>query len=376
MRPLLSALARTRCRHLILMGIAVWLAGCADAQLTYNVVTYDYMVADTANQSILLNAVRASQHYPMSFTSVGPILATPPLSGILAGTFNFGNPAVTGGTTTPTLNVGGGYQTFTLDNLNYQGFMEALREPVSLKIVSSFYQNANWPRETIWLIYIQQITPPPALVAFIDSKRKRECPYGSPGRCKPVNDNLQLYRDEGCGDHFDDINKRLRQIKDDPSFYYNTAIKHCSFLRMKILLEEIRLARLDRCMPSPYCVPPIFQFATFRSAQRMIEYLGELIAAQLYIERPYTPDFAFGLSPQLFVPVPLFVVQRGVGPVRPAVVVYHAGSLYSIPEPAFGSPDEARSLQVLDLVLQTVRAATHRDDMPKLPSLGIVTGAK
>jgi hypothetical protein len=108
----------------------------------------------------------------------------------------------------------------------------------------------------------------------------------------------------------------------------------------------------------------------------MIEYLGELIAAQLYLERPFLPSVLIGVSGErdgmTFEEIPLFVVQRGIGPVRPAVVVYHNGGLYSIPEPAFGSPKEAKSLQVLDLVLQTVRAATHREDLPKIPSLGII----
>ena len=358
------------------MGIAVWLGGCADAQMQYNVVSYDNTVADTANQSILLNAVRASQHYPMSFTSVGELAASPPVSGSLGGTFNFSNNGLTGITASPGVSASGGYTTFALNNLNFRDFMEALREPISVKIVNSFYQNTTWPREMIWLIYVQQLNLPKELVEVIDTYRKRECPPDDrKGLCGPINYNIGLYYSENCGDHFIDINKRLLDIK-DPGFYYNTASNPCNFLRMKIVLEEIRLRRLDRCRtagPWRNCVPPIFQFATFRSAQRMIEYLGELISAQLYIEHRFMPEFAFGVGKDDFREVPLFVVQRGIGPERPAVVVYHSGSFYSIPEPAFGSPTEARSLQVLDLVLQTVRAATHREDLPKIPSLGIVS---
>ena len=384
---MLSAIARTRFRlsHLIPVGIAIWLAGCADGLMTYNVVTYDSAVADTANQSILLNAVRASQHYPMSFTSVGPVLATPPVSGSVAGTFNFANNGLTGITANPTVTAGGGYQTFALDNLNYQSFMEALREPISYKIVGSFYQNTIWPREMLWLVYVQELMPSPVAVMAIDSHRKKECADPLPtSLCIEINKSIDLYstkcEPEHFNDnHFKDIRRRLLQISKDPDFYYNTAINECRFLRMKIFLEEMRLLRVDPC---PFarprrafagrCVP-----ATFRSAQRMIEYLGELIAAQLYIEDAYLPKMSLGVSRPIgfrFEEVPLFVVQRGVGPLRPAVVVHHAGGFYSIPEPDFGSPTEARSLQVLDLVLQTVRAATHREDLAKLPSLGIIAG--
>jgi hypothetical protein len=74
-----------------------------------------------------------------------------------------------------------------------------------------------------------------------------------------------------------------------------------------------------------------------------------------------------------FVEVPVFVVKRGGdGSDRAAVSVYHEGDLYYVPQPDFGRT-EARSLQTLDLVLQTVRAATHRDDLPKVPSFGVIT---
>jgi hypothetical protein len=383
MGPILSAIVRKRCRlgHLISIGIAVCLAGCIEAQMEANVISYDNTIADTANQSILMNAVRASQHYPMSFTSVGPVIATPPISGSIASTLSLGNTVTPSNTITPTLNASGGYTTFSLDNLNYQSFMEALREPVSLKIVSSFEQDQHWPREMLYLVYVQEVNPSVSLVLSIDKERKRICADRlsefAKSHCDLIDKDLALFTAAHCGDHFTNIDHRLRDVSRDRGFYYNTATNQCRFLRMRIFLEEMRMLGKRPCPDSvhgPRCVP-----ATFRSALQMIEYLGELIAAQLYINDPYIPCVSLGVSTPVgyeFELVPLFVVQRGVGPTRPSVIVYHNGSFYSIPQPDFGSPTEERSLQVLDLVLQTVRAATHREDLPKQPSLGIVTSSK
>jgi hypothetical protein len=99
----------------------------------------------------------------------------------------------------------------------------------------------------------------------------------------------------------------------------------------------------------------------------MIGYLGELIAAQNYIDQPFMPKVQYGASVGTtfeFVDLPLFVVVRGEPIGNAAVVVRHNGVPFYIPRPDFGSPVEERSLQTLELVLQTVQAATTQKDVP------------
>jgi hypothetical protein len=111
----------------------------------------------------------------------------------------------------------------------------------------------------------------------------------------------------------------------------------------------------------------------------MIQYLGELIAAQHYVEAPFMPMVLIGHSTDDgsydYNEVPLFVVKRGIElPGRVAVVAPHQGQYYYIPQPEFGSAHEARSLQVMDLVLQTARAATQKTDIPKtLPAVTVAS---
>jgi len=359
------------------IGLAVYaLSGCAEVQMGYNVLTYDDTVADTANQLLLLNAVRASQHYPQSFTSVGQLVASPPVSGSIASTLNFANP---GGLQTanlnPTINANPGYSQFALGNLNASEFMAAIRKPVPFQITQSFRGNPRWPHQLIELIYVQNyvLTEPDA--SFVDSSRKHACSApanDSQARsCEKMADQIAEYTQRCGSEHFVDFNTRMREFHGDPRMYYNTPSNFCHFARFKIFLEEVGLV----CNGKPGRGCPR---RTERSPLDMIGYLGELIAAQNYIEEPFVPLVTIGYSTTTgfkFADVPLFEVKRGPPLGGAAVAVQHEGTTFYIPKPDFGSPTEARSLQTLDLVLQTVQAATHRKDLPStLPSFGVISG--
>ena len=121
--------------RLLALGAALYCGGCAESQMRYNVLSYDNAVAQGANQQLLLNAVRASQNYPMSFTAIGQVLASPAVGGNIESEISFSRLA--GLTTyglTPHLDASAGYGNFALDNLNYREFMVAMRESVPPEI--------------------------------------------------------------------------------------------------------------------------------------------------------------------------------------------------------------------------------------------------
>lgn len=366
-----------RWSRLLPIGLALALAGCAETQMRYNALTYDDAVADSANELLLLNAVRASQRYPMSFIQVGGILSTPQVAGNLGGTMNFANHiGFTTASLTPNAStLSPGYSQLNLSNLNDGAFMVAMRKPVSPAIIDSFFAS-NWPRELLELIFILKLEPSEAAVAAIDSGRKAVCSGRATERhrrlCDVLEEDIALY-DLHCSAHFSNSHERMRQFRGDNLNYYNSAATQCHFLRFQIMLREMRLLRADPCPADPKKHRPAGCIKTrYRSALQMIQYLGELIAAQHYVEAPFIPEALIGHSTlnggQEYVRAPLFVVKRDLtGVVRAAVTVRHEREIFYIPVPDFGSPTEARSLQVLDLVLQGVRAATTKDDIPKVP---------
>ena len=352
------------------------LTGCAEVQMGYNVLTYDEAVARTANQLLLLNAVRASQRYPRSFTGVGPAVANPPVSGSLASTLNLLPGGLQSYTLNPQLNAGAGYSQLTLGNLNTNEYTAAIRKPILPDITNSFYDDSSWPKELLDLIYIQSYRPSEQLVLFVDSARKSICgsKVSTNPRCPKINEHIAEFGTR-CDDHFTRIDVRLNDLRRDPGLYYNTAANYCHFQRFRIFREELSLVERGQCKrPGPACAG-----ATTRTPLAMIGYLGELIAAQNYGNDTFTPQVLIGISVGTrfeFDDAPLFVVNRGVSPGKAAVAVEHEGMFYIIPEPEFRSPTEARSLQSLDLVMQTLQAATHRDDLPKtLPSFAVVRGS-
>jgi hypothetical protein len=371
MPTLMRAAYRIAIRSLYVGFAFCFLTGCAEVQMGYNVLSYDNAVADTANQLLLLNAVRASQHYPRSFTSVGDLAAGPPLSGNLASTLNFS--ALVGLQTyglNPSASASAGYNQFGLGNLNAKKFMVAIRAPISKEITGSFRQSTGWPRQLLDLIYFQNFNPTEQIVRSVDSARKSKCraPVTRPGtesRCERMNEQIDEFTSR-CNAHFIDVNVRIRDFRDDDrGIYYNTAVNYCHYSRFRIFLEEVRLVFYPICTekPGPGCLP-----AKERSALEMIGYLGELIAAQNYIEEPFIPHVLYGRSVgpgYTLIDVPLFVVRRAEPLGSAAVAVQHDGATYYIPRPEFGSPTEERSLQTLELVLQTVQAATQPEDLPK-----------
>jgi hypothetical protein len=348
-------------------------AGCSQVQMGYNVLSYDAAIADTANQQLLLNAVRASQHYPKSFTQPGNLKATPPVSGGLDSTFNLTRIDGLGTYSfTPKVAVDGGYSEFSLSNLNYEDYMLRIREEINSKVTETFERNPNWPGQLRDLLYIQKIELSEQAISFIDSKRKSICHHSSTdsprGRCDLLNKQIRDYT-ERCEDpnrpaHFGDLADRIARFRQDRGAYYNTASNYCHYSRFRIVLEEMRLTKtICSKLQQTRCVYPVR-----RTALDMIGYLGELIAAQNYISERFVPEVMVGISvgPGFkFVDVPLFEVGIGA-PAGPAsVVVMHEGVPYYIPRPDFGSPTEARSMQTLDLVLQTVQAASKKEDVPK-----------
>jgi hypothetical protein len=353
---------------------AAVLAGCSEVQMGYNVLTYDTAIADTANQLLLLNAVRASQRYPRSFTSVGQIQAAPPLSASLASTLTFSALAgLQGYNLNPSVQANGGYSQFSLGNLNAQTFMKAIRATVREEITKSFRDNPSWPRQLLDLIYLQSFSPTEQIVRLVDSARKSRCAAGG-SFCERVGQQIADFS-ERCGSrHFIDPEIRIAEFRGDRHMYYNTASNYCHYARFRIFLEEVRMADLKLC-PEDKPVPGCIKMKE-RSPLDMIGYLGELIAAQNYIEDAFVPLLLVGHSVETtreFVEVPLFVVERGEAGGNAAVSVRHDGMNYYIPRPQFGSRLEARSLQTLELVLQTVQAATSPDDLPKpVPSVALV----
>lgn len=346
---------RARLSHaaIVLMGIAVLGAGCTRGELEHKADAYNQAIAESNSRQILLNAVRASQRAPMSFVGFGDVAATPTFSGAANGTFNFDLLGMTTYNVNPTLNVNGGFTSFTMNNLNYAAFAQEMQRPLSPAIVQ-YFDDLKFPKELVRLIFVQEYTLPVQRRLKISAEAGARCRARADQRDIDICDALQRERDQferaGCQD-FPEVHKTMTLL--------NVGRDLCAMVTFQTFVRELRLLEID------------LPFRP-RTTQAILYYLGDLIAAQNYSTHRFVPQVLVEKdNRRLTVPL-LEVKQVAVAPVGAAVTVSYGGEMFFIPTPAFGSLEEARSLQVLDLVSQVITAATSKEALPKTSTVTLV----
>jgi hypothetical protein len=346
------------CGWIKCLGISIaafLIAGCTRAELENKADAYNQAIAESNNSQILLNAVRASQRAPMSFVGFGDVAATPNWSGTAQATYNFDPLGLTTYNVNPAVSVNGGFSSFTMNNLNTAAFTEQLQVHLDKAIVRHF-ADLRFPEELIQLIFVQEYTLPTRQHRKIVSDVEARCASDRDPRTRQFCDLLEreraAFQAAGCTD-FPETGPTVTVL--------NSGRDRCAMTTFQTFERQLRL--LKQALPF-----------TIRTGQGILYYLGELIAAQNYSPFPFTPEIFLNTPDGTRRTVPLFEVRRGVpgpGQAAAAAVSYNGDTFY-VPKPAFGAIDEARSLQVLDLVSQIITAATSKDALPKSSTVTLV----
>jgi hypothetical protein len=337
---------------LISSVVGLLAAGCTRAELEDKAGAYNQAIGESNNRQILANAVRASQRGPMSFVGFGEMAATPTFSGGATGSWMFDAiGTVTGSTLGTSVSAGGGFNSFQLSNLNNTEFMTKMQEHVGQDLIQHF-TDLNYPPEIVKLVFVQEYRRIPIaeyyrIVHEAESKCARSPSIQlSIQLCEQIAKDREASREHGCPPD-----------ERGPTITIPNSGRHfCSMNRFQTFVRQLRLLNLE--IPLRYVVG--------RTPEGMLYWLGELIAAQNYSVDPYIPQtFANTHTPLGYTLVPLFEVHRGPPLLPPAVAIVHHGEIFYIPRPAFGTIDEARSLEVLDLVWYAIALKTGKDQLPK-----------
>ncbi len=336
----------------ILLLFCCQAASCTRAELEHKSDAYNQAIAESNNRQILLNAVRASQRAPMSFVGFGSVSATPNFSGTASSTFNFDPFGLTSYNVNPSVSVGGGFSNFSMDNLNNADFAKQLQYRISSQAIR-YFEDLRFPKELVRLIMDQEYRISAAERLRVDKDAQLRCASQQDERTKEFCDQLRHDRDlfsQRCPGSYLDTEGAI----------LNTARDQCSMIKVQMFTRQMRL--LDR------------QFvAVPRTGQGVLYYLGELIAAQNYSPYLYQPELFTRTADGRRRTVPVFQVRRGMPASGEATVsVVYNGDSYYIPKPDLGTLDEARSLQVLDLVSQIITRATSKEALPKATSVTLV----
>jgi hypothetical protein len=345
------------CRRVAIFGfsiVASLLSGCTRAELEHKADAYNQAIAESNNRQILLNAVRASQRAPMSFVGFGDVSATPNWSGSANGTFNFDPFGLTTYNVNPSVSVAGGFSSFTMNNLNNSEFAQQLERQISPADVQ-YFVDLKFPKELVQLIFVQEYRIPARQRQKIESDVSVRCARQHDPRtlqfCEQLRRDRADFEAAGCR-NFPETGGIVTIL--------NAGRDRCSMTTFQVFERQLRLLNLNL----PF---------TARTGQGVLYYLGELIAAQNYSPYPFMPEFFTATADGQRHTVPVFEVRRGIPvPSEAAVIVSYNGESFYIPKPAFGTIEEARSLQVLDLVSQIITRATSKNALPKSSTVTLV----
>jgi hypothetical protein len=350
--------SRTYLTHMVIIStlFGALCAGCTRFELEDKAGAYNQAIGESNNRQILANAVRASQRGPMSFVGFGNMTAQPTFSGGATGMWNF-DPLgrVTSSVLGTSVSATGGFSTFELNNLNNSDFIDGMQKHVNLSLVKHF-EDLNYPEELMALVFVQQYVLPhgqyDAIVHAVEIKCTAPLDLRSQQLCDQIAKDRAASRERGCPE-----GERGAII-----IIPNTGREFCAMSRFQTFVRLLRVLE-----PKPLVK------RLLRTPEGMLYWLGELIAAQNYSVHPYLPETLIDTHTSLgYTLVPLFEVRRGPPILPPAVAVVHQGELFYIPRPAFGAVDEARSLQVLNLVWYAIALATSKDFLPKSSTVTLV----
>jgi len=414
---------------ILTLSVSVMLAACATAEIRTRAVSYNEALADFGNKQILLNAVRASKRYPVYYSALGDLSANEMVDGKIGGAFPFSisngrHIELPGFTLSPNLNIGSGIGSFNVGNLNTADFQKAIHSEISAAFFKDFIK-ASWPKQLLYALMVKDIK--------ISEDLDREIHHQAFENCRKLDrQDIGLLssheqRSLSLCNHIKSGISELNQICSLPwpqqgrfgkASHFNSGTNYCSRLDYQIFVWQMRLLGARFVSTKPKTIKKVLKetvvtkdrydhghsgytkkelkHATIssvqlqlilgnrkfsiggkgaldlRSAHQMIQYLGQLVSAQLFAEQSFTPTILIG-GLRDYVSVPLFEVRSDpLGLISAAVRVEHEGRIYYIPKPDYGQRTEARSLQVLALINQVIAFQTNRKDLPTSQTLQLV----
>ncbi|MXO91959.1 hypothetical protein [Pontixanthobacter aquaemixtae] len=364
------------------VAAAGMLQGCAfGPQLRQVAVNQNQMVAEAEDELTLLNIVRASQRFPLHFTTIGEINGNAQFStglGLdltLAQGPNSHDPGSSLGVQTS--------PSYKASVLGTEKFQRGIQQPIAAETVAA-YLEAGWPDELILALLVERVD------VYSDQKRLTRADHidnepGNNTRFAKFLCNFELttkatassrplagFADLIDLDGKDDADARRKEItgflalleKDSVALSEDT-------LYLTGSSSSVVINRLDeaRCGEA---VDPSLNGATlvprFRSTQGMIYFLGEYFR-EAKSRHAYNLPF---LNDECPVPVrqfrPILTVEDGSG--RALVATKFRGVRYFIPEPAGNQCTEdeviaARSMQVVAIVQQLLNLHKSAEDLPR-----------
>ncbi|HEX5957077.1 MAG TPA: hypothetical protein VFY92_00280 [Hyphomicrobiaceae bacterium] len=413
-----------RLRSLLILAAALLTASCAQQQIQFQSNGFNRAIEQTTNELLLLNIVRSSKDLPIYFTKLTGFTGGNMLSGTVAPRIPFGPQAVASYDLGLSTQWSSGVSSMQFADLNQQEGLNGLRTPIDFYVLDR-YGNDNYPFWVLATLMFEsfEVSSPintallnreetycrankkSSVCEFIAYIKKRcgdrwisrnladfygatygafvthrnsgksECGYlrfqsfiALLGISGFVVDTLPTEekdkakatrrKPKGKSEDDDEIETKKKPRPDTKVRFLNNPTADDFLSKADKELEKYFREKRPGVL-AKHSVNP-----TMRSPKRMIEFLGELTAAQNYAENKF--------QPMTLVPAggddraPFFTVTRGVENSRGAALVIRdpQGEVFSIPAPKLGAANRDHSMVVLSIVNDLVNASTSKGAYP------------
>ena len=387
-----------------IMGLA--LCSCAQHEIELHPEAFNRAIGSLDTRLLLLNSARASKNYPTQFTSVSTVLGSSKTNSELDPTLPL--PFDPSRSYDPGLKIAHerGFSQLSVSNLNTKEAQKGLKKPITLLDVRS-YVLSGWPAAVLETLAFEEIKVHAALQKEMDRITAQKCGPGTGERATDYYDACDAIRYwKGVCDSRRPPPSKIANVR--MHRYFNWPKSKCDYAKFqtalsqlgvlgltllpltKVVTEEVidtgrilrkksvktvvRFAfdhpRLNEIMLRHNEAHKRFELGglqiTLRSAERMVRFLGELIALQNYGREKFVPRVIIDGRP-----VDLFVVTTGQqATVDAAVAVQDSeGEFFSVPIPVYDSKERHRTLQVMALVIDVLNASVSKAAIPQVQTV-------
>ncbi len=409
------------CRRFLCIPI-LFLTSCTKLEVADQAFQFNEAVGSTASRLLLLNAVRASKGYPLQFTKLsgydggnrwqGEVDPSLPIPFAASRQYTIG----------PKLTFSPGVTKLTLADLNTAEAQEGFRRHFNFNDWR-YYQSLGWEPNLVQTLAIEQIRVREEIYRAINLRASNQCTnsgrsqslkcrraFEVPVSCEPtvarflghdvyvfLNDPkspcqyklFQSFRAKlGLVGHIIrphkfPSTKRASKAKSYHSAGTTITINNVNQQSSKdkgtkksdtiiFSFHDTRLTRMVMDYRETEKTTGVIGFEyVFRSPERMVRFLGDVIFAQNHNTPPFYPDIVVGEEA-----VELFRVEAGmlVGGHGAVSIKGPEGMRFSIPIPDRKNPHHHRSLRALTFVADQINRAVSKDALPQFTTFTL-TGA-
>lgn len=366
------------------------LSSCAfGPQLQAVAVNQNQMVADAEDELTLLNIVRASQRFPLHFTTISEVNGNAQLRAGLALDLTLEDGPNThepGGSlgvqTTPS---------YKASVLVTEKFQRGIQQPISPQTVAS-YLEAGWPDELVLALLVERIdvyatAKSAAPIASIHNEPGISAGFGDllcnytldsrpTASSKPLAGFADLIDLDMLASSETSAKKRRSEIseflalidKDGVSLAGDTLFLSGS--SNSVVVEALEKSRCEAQADKSLSTADAVLVPRFRSTQGVIYFLGEYIRAArdgpVYLLPFSNDECGAGETPAAHFR-PILQVESGNGP--DLIETEFRGQRYFVPQPSGencvdGATVDARTMQVIAIVQQLLNLHKSSEDLP------------